>query len=417
MTTGDLEQLRPVPPFARDRTAHAWVVMRGVGDAGDAIWTVALAWTAVQTTTPAIAGLIVAAGSIPRALALLFGGVLADRLDARRIMLLFNIVRTAVIVAVAVWCVITEPTTTVLLLAALLFGLCDAFYDPASGTISRQLVRRADLAAYGGATQTASRLGGMAGAGLGGVLVAQTGLAGSAAVNAITFALLVAFIAIWLRPRFALPRAAHEPILRGIAGGFAHLRHTPTTRALVIALATLNVAAAPVLGVGVALRSDAEGWGAEALGLFGTVAGLAATIGAVIVIRWRPRNEARAGFLAFALQGPAIIAIGIGPYWLVLVAGVAIGFGAGFGSVLLGATFAGITEPSYLGRMGSIIRLGDDALRPLTTVFFGVLASATALWVPFIAYGTAFRILIVALLMNRDLRRLSLRDAAGPSLP
>ncbi len=248
--------------------------MRGIGDAGDAIWSVALAWTAVQTTTPALAGLIVAAGSIPRAVALLFGGVLADRLDARRIMLLFNIARTAVVITVAVWCVMTAPTVAVLLGAALLFGLCDAFYDPASGTISRQLARRADLAAYTGAMQTAGRLGGMFGAATGGVLIAQAGLAGSAAVNA----------------------------------------------------------------------------------------------------------------------------------------GIVIGFGAGFGSVLLGATFAGVTEPRFLGRMGSIIRLGDDSLRPLTTVAFGALATVTALWVPFVVYGGAYTVLIVVLLMNRQIRSLTLRE-------
>lgn len=409
MTSAELEQLRPVPAFRRDRMAHAWVLMRGLGDAGDAIWTVALAWTAVQTTNPALAGLIVAAGSIPRALALLFGGVLADRLDTRKIMLVFNVVRTVVITAVAVWSVMTTPPVAVLLAASLLFGLCDAFYDPASVTISRQLVRRADLPTYGGAMQTAGRLGGMVGAGLGGIIVAQAGLAASAAIDAVTFALLVAFIATWLRPRFALPRAENDRVLRGIAAGFRHLREVPTTRALVIALGGLNVAAAPVLGVGVALRASEEGWGAESLGFFGAVAGVGATVGALIVIRWRPRKEALAGFLAFSLQGPAIVAIGVGPFWLVVIAGVVIGFGAGFGSVLLGAVFAGTTEPRYLGRMGSIISLGDDSLRPVTTVLFGVLAATTTPWVPFVVFGAAFTILIVVLLMNRELRSLSLR--------
>lgn len=233
--------------------------MRAVADAGDSIWTVALAWTAVQVTTPALAGLIVGAGAIPRALALLFGGVLADRLNARKIMLLFNAARTAVLIAVAVWCALTAPSVIVLLLAALAFGLCDAFYEPAAGTISRQMVKRADLPAYGAAMQTSGRLGGMLGSAIGGVIVAQAGLAGSASVNAVAFALVVAFIAIWLRPRFALPRAGHESVLRGIASGFRHLRDVPATRTLVIALASLNLAAAPVLGVGVALRATAAG--------------------------------------------------------------------------------------------------------------------------------------------------------------
>ncbi|GAA3762296.1 MFS transporter [Microbacterium kribbense] len=384
--------------------------MRGIADAGDAIWTVALVWTAVQVTTPALAGLIVAAGAVPRALALLFGGVLADRLDARKIMVLFNIVRTIVLVAIAIWCTLTAPSALVLLLAALAFGLCDAFYEPAASTISRQMVSKSDLPAYGAAMQTSSRLGGMVGSAAGGVVVAQVGLSGSASLDALAFALVVAFIAIWLRPRFMLPRAAREPVLRGIAAGFRHLHDVPPTRTLVIALASLNLAAAPAMGIGIALRATAEGWGAEAVGVFGAFAGIGAALGAVIVLRWRPRREAYAGFWAFSTQGIAIVVVGLGPFWLVLIGGVAIGAGAGFGSVLLGATFAGTTDPSYLGRMGSIIKVGDDSLRPLTMALFGALASATVLWVPFVIYGAAITALIVVLLGNRELRTLSLRD-------
>ncbi|QAY61821.1 MFS transporter [Microbacterium protaetiae] len=384
--------------------------MRGISDAGDAIWSVALAWTAVQVTTPALAGLVVAAGSVPRALALLFGGVLADRLNARKLMVLFNIVRTIVLVAVAIWCALNVPSVVILLLAALAFGICDAFYEPAAGTISRQMVRKADLPTYGAAMQTSARLGGMFGSAVGGVIVAQIGMSGSASLDAVSFAIVVAFIAIWLRPRFELPRAARESVLRGITSGFRHLRDVPATRTLVIALASLNLAAAPAMGIGVALRATAEGWGAEAVGWFGAFAGVGATVGAAIVMKWRPRREAFAGFWAFSTQGVAIIAVGLGPLWLVIAAGVVIGFGAGFGSVLLGATFAGTTDPSYLGRMGSIISIGDDSLRPLTMALFGILASTTALWVPFVVYGLAITALITVLLSNRQLRTLSLKD-------
>lgn len=387
--------------------------MRAVADAGDAIWSIALAWTAVQVTTPALAGLVVAAGAVPRAVALLFGGVLADRLDARRIMLVFNVIRTVVLVAVAVWCALTLPSATVLLVAALLFGLCDAFYEPAAGTISRQMVRREDLASYGAAMQTSSRLGGMLGSAAGGLIVAAVGLAGSAALDGVAFALVIAFIAIWLRPRFALPRAAEVSVGRGIAAAFRHLRDVPETRTLVLALASLNLAAAPAMGIGIALRADAENWGAPAVGAFGACAGIGATVGAAVVLKLRPRREAYAGFLAFSTQGIAIIVIGVAPLGVVMGAGVVIGAGAGFGSVLLGATFAGTTDPSYLGRMGAIIQVGDDSLRPLTMALFGGLASSLALWVPFVIYGLAITGIVLALLGDRRLRALSLRAPAA----
>lgn len=413
MTAADPVQLVEPPAFRRDHRVHAWILVKALSDAGDALWTIALAWTAVQTASPAVAGLIVAAGTLPRAVVLLFGGMIADRADARRVMMLFNAVRVGVLVTVALWVLSAPPTVGVLLLAAIAFGVCDAFYEPSAGTVARQLVRAADLPSYGALSQTASRLGTMAGAAVGGVIVASAGLVGSAAVNAVTFTVVIAFIAIWLRPRFLLARADRQSALGDIAGGFAHLGAHPTTRTLVIALSGLNLAVGPAVGIGLALRAHDEGWGAPAVGLFEALLGLGAAIGAVSVARWRPRREARAGFRALMLQGMAIVALGWGPAWSVGVAAFVIGATAGYSSVLLSATFSATVDTAYLGRMSSITRLGDDCLMPLAMAAFGLLASTTALWVPFALFGGAMTASMVAPLANPAFRSMSLRTAVG----
>jgi len=396
------------PPFRRDHRVHAWIAVKAASDAGDALWTIALAWTAVQIATPAIAGLVVAAGAVPRAVVLLFGGVIADRSDARRVMMLFTVLRVGVLGAVSLWVLATSPTLALLLFAAIAFGVCDAFYEPSAGTVARQLVRPSDLPSYGALAQTASRLGTMAGAALGGVLVAVTGIAGSAAVNAVTFTVVFAFLALWLRPRFLLPRAQRESTLRGIARGFGHLRTHPTTRTLVLALSGLNLAVGPAVGIGLVLRAQDEGWGAPAVGLFEALLGAGAALGAVSVTRWRPRLEARAGFGALVVQGAGIAALGWGPVWTVAASAFVIGATAGYASVLLSATFSATVDAAFLGRMGSITRLGDDCLMPLAMAGFGMLASATAVWVPFAVFGAAMMALMVVPLSTPEFRRLSL---------
>lgn len=409
MTVAEPVLLREPPPFPRDRRVHAWIGIKALSDAGDALWMIALAWTAVQIATPAVAGLVVAAGTVPRAAVLLFGGFLADRADARRVMLLFNALRVGVLITVALWVIAAPPTIAALLFAAIAFGICDAFYEPSAGTIARQLVHAADLPAYSAVAQTASRLGTMGGAALGGVVVAHAGMAGSASVNAITFVVVVAFIAMGMRPRFALPRAAKESPLRGIARGFVHLKAAPTTRTLVIALSGLNLAVGPAVGIGLALRAHDQGWGAQTVGLFEALLGIGAALGALAVARWRPRREAYAGFWALVVQGCAIVALGIGPAWTVATASFVVGATAGYASVLLSSTFAATIDTAYLGRMGAITRLGDDCLMPLAMVAFGALASATALWVPFTVFGAAMAMLMIVPLRNRTFRELSLR--------
>lgn len=413
MTAVEPRELRTPPPFRRDIMVQVWLAMKALSDAGDAVWTIAVAWTAVQIASPGVAGLIVAAGTVPRAVILLLGGAIADRVDARRMMLLFNGIRIAVLVATALWILAKEPSVAILLAATIAFGVCDAFYEPAAGTIPRQLVRPADLPAYSALSQTLSRLGTMAGAAVGGFLVALTGMPGSATADAVTFAVVIAFIAIWLRPRFALPRSgAGESVLQGVSSGFRHLRTQSATRTLVIAVSGLNLAVGPALAIGLALQATEHGWGAGAVGVFEALVGGGAMLGALIVVRWRPRHEAVGAFWALLVQGLGIIALGAGHPILVGAGCIVIGLTAGFASVLLGATFAATVAPDYLGRMSSITRLGDDCLMPLAMALFGILASMLPPWAPFALYGGALALLMIVPLRNPRLREIALRDHA-----
>jgi MFS family permease len=398
------------PPFARDRLARSWLGVDAVSDVGDSIWTIALAWTAVHIASPAAAGAVVAAGTIPRALVLLVGGVVADRYDARRVMVAANLGRVVVLAAVAARVALAGPSLTVLLAAAVAFGLADAVYEPSALTIGRQLVRPADLPAYSGLGQTLSRVGTMSGAAVGGFVVAAWGLGGSAALDAVTFVGVVVFLHVWLRPRYPMPRAEPEPVLRSIGRGFGHLRDVPLTRTLVVALSGLNLFVGPALGIGIAIRAHDEAWGARSVGILVGLVGLGAAAGALAMLRWRPRHEATAGFVWLLVQGLAIMALGAGPPVLAGLACLVIGVTAGVASTLLSAVFAATVDGAYLGRMSALQRLGDDVLMPVAMVGFGALTSVTSVVTAFAAYGGAMALLMLWPLSNRALRKISLRE-------
>ena len=413
MTTVEPRMLRQPPAFRRDRMVQTWLVVKALSDAGDAVFTIAFAWTAVQIASPAVAALVIAAGTVPRAVVLLIGGAYADRGSARRLMVIFNALRVVVLVAVAIWCLATPPTVALLLIASVAFGLCDAFFEPAAGTMPRQLVAPADLPAYSALSQTLSRLGTMAGSAAGGFLVALFGIAGSAAINTLTYTIVIVFIVLWMRPRFALPRASSEQsVLRGVADGFRHLRTERATRTLVIALSGLNLAVGPAIAIGIPLQATQRGWGAGAVGIFEALVGGGAMLGALAVVKWRPRHEARGAFLALIVQGTGIIALGIGSPFVVGGGALVIGLTAGFASALLSATFAATAAPDFLGRLGSILRLGDDCLMPAAMAAFGALAGILPLWVPFALYGGAMALLMIVPLSNAAFRQMTLRAPA-----
>lgn len=376
-----------VPAFSCDRTVHAWLALKGVSDAGDAAWTIALAWTAVQIASPAVAGFVVAAGTIPRALVLLLGGVIADRFNTLRVLRIITLARVAVLLATVVGVQSAGASVPLLLGVAVAFGVCDAVFEPSVATLGRQLVREEDLAAYMGAGQTASRLGTMLGAALGGGLVALGGLTAAALVNVATYAVVFLALAAVLVARFPLPRAGSEPVLRSIAAGFGYLRSDTSAMALVLALSGLNLAVGPALGLGLALRVQQGQWGPEVLGLLQALVGLGAAGGAAALMRWRPRREARTGFVLLVVQGLAILLLAAPGQTAAAVACLMIGITAGSASALLAAVFVRTVVPNFLGRVASMQRMGDDVLMPAAMAGFGVLAGSASLPAAFTVFG------------------------------
>jgi MFS family permease len=404
----------PTNGLGRDRLVHGWLLTKGLSDAGDSLWTVALAWTAVHLASPTVAGLVVAAGTVPRAVVLLLGGVLADRADARRVMIAVNTARVAVLVAACAWLVLGDVSLPLLFGVAIAFGVCDAVYEPAAATIGRQLVRQEQLAAYAGAGQTISRVGSMSGAALGGVVVAASGIVGAAAANAVTFAVVVGYLALVLRPRYPLPRAESEAVLRGVARGFAHLRAEPTTRTLVATLSGLNLAVSPALALGVALESRQQGWGAQTLGALEALVGLGAAAGALCLLRWRPRYDALTGFAFLVVQGLAVAALATGSLVVTALACAVIGVTAGGASSLLSAVFVATVDGAYLGRMASIQRLGDDVLMPGAMAAFGALAGATGPGTACVVFGAGMTAAMAVPLSRPAIRSITLSPEPMP---
>lgn len=398
------------PPFRRDAVVHGLIAISGLSRAGDAAWLVAVTWTAVHLASPAVAGLVVAAGTIPKAVVLLYGGVLADRVDALRLMRFTNLARAVVLAATAVLAYRGVMSVGLLLVVVVLFGIAEALFRPASTTVPRQLLHTDDLRAFFGLSQTAQRLGQMGGAAAGGVLVAAWGLSGSAAINASTCLLEAGFLLV-VTVRFPLERTAPEQVLRSILNGFAHLRREPLTRTVVMTLSGLNLAVSPALSIGVALRAASEGWGAHVVGLADALVALGAMVGSLAMVPYRPRRIGVWGFALLAVQGVAIGLLGLGGQTMLAAGCLAIGLTAGAASASLGALFMATVEESYLGRMSSIQSLGDAVLMPAANAAFGALAAVTATMVPFAIFGGAMALLMARTVSLPVVRRLELSPA------
>ncbi|MFF9131730.1 MFS transporter [Streptomyces sp. NPDC014776] len=407
----------PVVAPADDRPAHRdpnvlrWLGAYLSGAVGDNVYYIALSWAAVQSGTPAQAGLVTAASALPRALLMLGGGVLADRYGPRRVVLGSTAARGALVLTAAVLLLATSPGLWALGAVAVLFGVVDAVFLPAAGSLPARITARGQLARVQGMRGLGTRLANVLGGPLGGLGVAVGGTPGAFGLAAL---LVGVSLPLLLTVRVAaLPpdeRQERRAPLAELRDGLRHIRRHPVLRPLVIAAALSDLGFVGPMNLGLTLLAQQRGWGSAGMGWvlagFGTGAGAAS-----LLLTWRGRMP-RAAVVAAATNLVAAVAIAA----LAQVPSVAgasgvaalIGVSAGLSGALCGALVQAHAGAAYLGRVLSVSTIVGFGVAPLT---FPVIGTAVAAWGtgPVFAVCAGVSALAAAVVLAvRDLRRAEL---------
>ncbi len=220
-------------------------VQRGAVNLADGVLMTAAALLAVSVTrSPLEVSLVSASANLPWLLTTLFAGVVADRHDRRRVMLLTNLVR---VVALGVGVVVVtagQVSVPLLCVLALVLGSCEVFHDTCAQSMVPSLVPKDRLEAANGRLLTTEQVANaFLGAPLAGPLVAL-GAGWALGAPALLY-LAGALLLIGVRGRFRAPRsdsAATTTVCAEIAEGLRFVLRHRVIRTLTIASGTANAA-------------------------------------------------------------------------------------------------------------------------------------------------------------------------------
>ena len=146
------------------RRTYAAIV---VSELGDSFHYIALMWFALVTAGPLGVLAVRLADSIPALVFGLHGGLVADRSDRRRVMVIADVTRGVVLVPIAVAGLAGRLDLWMLVVAAFVLEGATSYFEPAYGALLPTLVDRANVQPANGlvrATAEAVRVGGWAGA-------------------------------------------------------------------------------------------------------------------------------------------------------------------------------------------------------------------------------------------------------------
>ncbi len=278
------------------------------------------------TGSPAAIGLAMILGfALPQ---LLFGipaGVLVDRWDRRRVMIVTDLARAALILGGLL--VQSAQTIWILYLVGFSVSVASRLFFPARAALIPALVSDEELLAANGLSQLTETASLLAGPALAGFMIAWFGAGVAFVADSASF--LVSAVAIWSVGTVAAPvRAASERTVRALwselVDGLRFLFGHPILRGTVLSLSVVHLGLGAINVLWVPLLDRYYGVGPEGMGIVDSIQGVGMALGALTV-----------GWLAARFSKTCIGVVSLITIGLVLgLTGVAPGY-----TYILGFTF------------------------------------------------------------------------------
>jgi MFS family permease len=344
---------------------------------GDALVIVAIGLYVTRLTgNPSDVGMVLTAYALPMVLFILFGGVVADRLPRQAVMVAADTVRAVLHGTLALLIVTGAVRIWHMVVIGLLFGLAEAFFQPAYTGLVPQTVPEDDIQGAQALGGVSRELASFVSPALATALVLGVGGAAAFGLDAATF-VVSALLLSRVRSRSRGEPGRRSTVLGELREGWGAVRVRPWVWGTILAFsAALLFALAPFFVLGAAVSREVYGTDAV-FGLANAAWGVGTITGAVVGSRWRPRRPMLAGMLA-AVPWPGAIALyAAGPPLPVTYAGMALaGAGIGLFAVWWETALAQRIPAHLLSRVSAWDWMGSLALLPLGYLLAGPAAEA-----------------------------------------
>jgi MFS family permease len=301
------EQVRRFPQMARAlRNPNFRLFWSGnfLSNIGTWMQNVAQGWLVLLLTNSAFwLGVVGFAGSIPFLIFTLFGGVIADRVDKRRLLLVTQTVMMmlAFLLAALAW----FKVITVWEVAAIAFmnGVAMSMNAPSYQAMVPRLVKREDLTNAIALNSAQFNMSRILGPTLGGYAMAIFGVAGNFFLNGVSF-----LAVLWALTHIEYPDvkpARHESMWESLRGGFAYLHENKQMLVLIWMTVAASLFGIPFLTFIPYFAKVQLNAGESGLGWLLAASGFGAVLGAMTVaiagmVRHRGRVLTFAGVLFFS---------------------------------------------------------------------------------------------------------------------
>lgn len=345
---------------------------------GDWLDQIALNWLVITTTNdPVMLGLVNLGRGLPIMLFALFGGVIADRFDRRRLLIFTQALAMVVAVGLAVVVAFFESAIWMILILATCRGLIVAFNLPARHALIYSLVPREAMASAVSLNSVTINMAKIIGPLASAAIISSLGITACFIANALSFTAVMAMLLMIDLPRNTVERK-EESLLASLVGGFDYMRREPMLLMLVLVALVPTFFCQPYIQFLAVFAAQVFDTGAGGLGFMTALAATGSIVGGLMAARMQ--RDARRGSIMLVfmgLFGVFLILFAMAPN---LYLALPVLFAAGAMHIAYNSSNNTIlqlaVEDEYRGRVLSSLFM-TRGLMPMGTAAMALLAAAT----------------------------------------
>ena len=381
---------RAIRPF-RHREYRLLAASMAASLFGSGLWIVAIVYQVIALGGgPSELSIVATASSAGLLASALLGGVAADRLPKRWLLMTVEVVRTAAAGTAGALAVTGTLRLWQLAVIAFILGAAESFFYPAYTAILPSLLPPEELLAANGVEGSLRPVAMQAaGPAIAGLVIGAFAPGVALLLTAVTYALALAFLLL-MRPVAVAPPAARSSVLTDLADGFRYLFRTGWLFAT-LAFATLYmlVLMGPVEVLLPFAVRDQTGGGPSSFALVLGAFGVGGAVGSLITSSLRlPRRYLTVMNLLWGAGAAPLALIGMTTQlWVMAAAAFVVGFTGACAMVIWGTLLQRRVPAHMLGRVSSLDFFVSLALMPVSMAVAGPIGEWLGLPLTFVLAG------------------------------
>lgn len=310
-------------------------------------------------------------------------GVLADRVDNRRLLLVTSAV--SAVVAAVFGVAVSAGYTDLWMIYALTFvsGLVLAVERPAMQALLFQLVGPETLPSAVAANSTIMSMARLVGPALGGAMVAVTGIASCFFANAVSYLAVLAALAA-IDGRRLVPRPVGRRAGTDLRSALVYVRGRPEVRRPLLVMATVGLLVLNFQTTFPTMVRFGFDRGAGAVGTAMSVSAIGSILGGIYAAGITP-DPRRTLVLVLTGFGAVLLAFGAAPDYVTFVLlSIPLGFVSACFQSIDTVAVQQATEPSMQGRVMALHQMAWFGSTPFGAILMGWVVQTTSPRVPFV---------------------------------